>query len=292
MSSVLSLDLGGTNLRGGLVDAASLGSPEPLGHWPAPARLEAFRDHVGSLIEAHKVARIGIAVPGLVAGTRCVWIPNLPYLDGVDLTDLFPGVEIALGNDAQMALLSEAALGAARGQSDALLLAIGTGIGSAVLSGGCILRGPSGSAASFGWAVADLDDQGDPVHGWLERMASGRALDAIASAAGLANGAELIKQAREGDVEVRRLLEPPAAALGTTLASAVALLGSRTIIISGGVADALDMLAPLILDALRRHLPPHLRGVEVMAGTFGPGASLVGAGLAALGNPLWKEILS
>jgi glucokinase len=93
-------------------------------------------------------------------------------------------------------------------------------------------------------------------------------------------------------VEVRRLLEPPTAALGTTLAGAVALLGSRTIIISGGVADALDMLAPLILDALRRHLPPHLRGVEVMAGTFGPGASLVGAGLAALGNPLWKEILS
>jgi glucokinase len=205
------------------------------------------------------------------------------------LADQFPGPEIALGNDAQMALLAEAALGAARGQSDAILLAIGTGIGSAVLSDGRILRGPSGSAASFGWAVADLDDRGDPVHGWLERMASGRALDAIASAAGLANGAELIKQVREGDAKVRRLLGPPAAALGTTLAGAVALLGSSSIIVSGGVAEALDMLAPLILEALRRNLPPHLRGIEIIAGTFGPSASLVGAGLAALGNPLWKE---
>lgn len=291
MSAILSLDLGGTNLRAGLVGAASPGSPDLLDHWPAPANLEAFRHRICGLIERHEVARIGIAVPGLAAGTGCIWIPNLAYLDGVDLADLFPGVEIALGNDAQMALLAEAALGAARGRSDAILLAIGTGIGSAVLSDGRILRGPSGSAASFGWAAADLDDPGDPAHGWLERMASGRAFDAIASTAGFANGAELIHRAREGTAVACQLLERPAAALGTALAGAVALLGSSTIIVSGGVAESLDVLAPLILDALRRHLPPHLRGVDIRAGTFGPGASLVGAGLAALGNPLWKETL-
>lgn len=292
MSKTLCLDLGGTNLRAGLVDQASPGRPEPLDHRPAPADLTAFRDHVGGLVDKHGISRIGIAVPGLAAGTRCIWIPNLPYLDGVDLTELFPGVRIALGNDAQMALLAEAAMGAAHGRSDAILVAIGTGIGSAVLSDGRILRGPSGSAASFGWAAADLEDQGDPVHGWLERMASGRALDAAAQAVGLATGMELVDRARQGDPDALRLLERPAAALGTTLAGAVALLGSSTIMVSGGVAESLDVLAPLVLDVLRRHLPPHLRRVEIIAGTFGPSASLVGAGLAALGNPLWKETLS
>jgi len=292
MKGILSLDLGGTNLRAGLVDAASPGRPELLDQWPAPANFDAFCDRVGGLIAKCDVSRIGIAVPGLVAGTGCIWIPNLPYLDGIDLADLFAGAEIALGNDAQMALLAEAALGAARGRADVILLAIGTGIGSAVLSDGRILRGPLGSATSFGWAAADLDDPGDPVHGWLERMASGRALDAIAWTAGLTNGAELVNRAREGNAEAYQLLQQPAAALGTALAGAVAMLGSSTIIVSGGVAQSLDVLAPLILDALRRHLPPHLRGVDIIAGTFGPGASLIGAGLAALGNPLWKETSS
>jgi glucokinase len=289
MSKALCLDLGGTNLRAGLVDAASPGRPQPLDHRPAPADLKAFRAHIGSLMERYPVSRIGIAVPGLAAGTRCIWIPNLPYLDGVDLANLFPGIGVALGNDAQMALLAETAIGAAQGRSDAILVAIGTGIGSAVLSDGRIIRGPSSSAASFGWAVADLNDRGDPVHGWLERAASGRVLDAIAHAAGLASGMELVNQARHGNSDALRLLMKPAAALGTTLAGAVALLGSRTIIVSGGVAESLDVLGPLVLDALRRHLPPHLRGIEIITGTFGSSASLVGAGLAALGNPLWKE---
>jgi glucokinase len=117
-------------------------------------------------------------------------------------------------------------------------------------------------------------------------------LDAAAQATGLARGIDLVDRARQGDPDARRLLERPAAALGTTLAGAVALLGSRTVIVSGGVAKSLDVLAPLVLDVLLRHLPPHLRGVEIIAGAFGPGASLVGAGLAALGNPLWKETLS
>ena len=121
------------------------------------------RSGVGSrsLIDAHGVSRVGVAVPGLASGSVCGWVPNLPYLDGLDLARMFPGVTVALGNDAQLALLAEAALGAARGASDVILLAIGTGIGSAVLADGRIVRGRGGAAASFGWACADPSDPGD-----------------------------------------------------------------------------------------------------------------------------------
>ena len=161
--------------------------------------LGAFQRRVAGLIDEHTVSRVGVAIPGLASGTTCVWVPNLPYLDGQDLALVFPGVTVALGNDAHFALLAEAALGAARDVADVILVAIGTGIGSAVLADGRIVRGTGGAAASFGWACADPADVGDDVHGWLERHAAGPALDAIARRAGLADGRALIAAARAGD---------------------------------------------------------------------------------------------
>ena len=285
MTRALCVDLGGTRLRAALLAAG--GEAEPLGDWPAPGNLGAFRGRVAALIDTYDASRIGVAVPGLASGSICRWAPNLPYLDGLDLAPMFSGVTVALGNDAQLALLAEAALGSARGASDVILLAIGTGIGSAVFADGRIVRGPSGAAASFGWALADPTDSGDPSLGWLERNASGTALDAIARRAGWTDARALIAAARAGDRAALEALKKPCAALGATIAGAVALLGSQSVIVSGGVAEAIDALAPLILPVLKRHLPPHLSGVTLAPAEFGARASLIGAGLAAHGHPLW-----
>jgi glucokinase len=285
MTLALCVDLGGTRLRAALLEAQ--GKVELLGNWSAPANLEAFRRRVADLVDAHGVSRIGVAVPGLASGSVCSWAPNLPYLDGLDLARLSFGVTVALGNDAQLALLAEAALGAARDASDVILLAIGTGIGSAVLADGRIVHGPRGAAASFGWACVDPADAGDHALGWLERNASGTALDAIARRAGWTDGRALTAAARAVDDAALKALEKPAAILGAAIAGAVALLGSQSVIVSGGVAEGIDALAPLILPVLKRHLPPHLRDVTLSPAQFGAHSSLIGAGLAAHGHPLW-----
>jgi glucokinase len=49
----------------------------------------------------------------------------------------------------------------------------------------------------------------------------------------------------------------------------------------------MEVLAPLILPVLKRHLPPHLGDVTLAPAKFGARASLIGAGLAAHGHPLW-----
>ena len=284
MTLALCVDVGGTRLRAALLEAPR--KTELLGDWPAPGDLEAFRRRVADLIDAHGVSGIGVAVPGLASGSVCRWAPNLPYLNGLDLARMFFGVTVALGNDAQLALLAEAALGAARNASDVILLAIGTGIGSAVLADGRIVHGPSGAAASFGWACADPADGGDDALGWLD-SASATALDAIARRAGWTDSRALIATVRAGDRAGLEALEKPCAALGAAIAGAVALLGSQSVIVSGGVADGIDALAPLILPVLKRHLPPHLRDVTLAPAQFGARASLIGAGLAAQGHPLW-----
>lgn len=290
MTRTLAIDLGGTNLRAAVCSGDVL-ALRVLTHEAAPATLEDFQTRLGALAdEAGDIAAIGLAVPGLVEGSTCRWIPNLPYLDGQDLQKLFPSLAVAVGNDAQVAMLAEAVEGGARSLTDALLLAIGTGIGSAVLAGGRIVAGAQGGACSFGWACADIDDDGDDRSGWLERSASGRALDTAARGLGLANGAALIAEARSGNGDAMAALETPMRSLGTALAGAVALLNPQAVLISGGIADALDVMKPPLLAALRRQLPPHLRNIDIRPGAFGARAGLAGAALAGAAGAGWRHI--
>jgi len=287
MTAVLAIDLGGTNLRAGLAAGDGV-VPASLGRWPAPADLDALVARVGALAADSGITAIGFAVPGLVRGTTCVWVPNLPFLDGVDLATVFPDQRVVAGNDAQFALVAEAAAGTAYDVRNAILIAVGTGIGSAVLADGRILRGKGGAAASLGWACADLGDAGDDAHGWLERVASGTALDRIAASVGATDGPMLVGWARDGERKALGALTAPMVALGTALAGAIALTGAELVIFAGGVADGLDVLGPLMRPAIVRHLPPHLRGVRLAAGQFGSGGALVGAGLAAHRHPVWS----
>src|SRR5207244_6991072 len=126
---VLALDLGGTSLRAALAPPDDPAALSELGRWAAPSTLESFARLFGE-IEAAAAAKaaltgIGITAPGLVEGTTCRWIPNLPYLDGTDLGRLAnpDSGPFAAGNDAHFALLAEATLGAARGATDAILIA-------------------------------------------------------------------------------------------------------------------------------------------------------------------------
>jgi glucokinase len=317
MSAVLGIDLGGTRLRAAWTTAAR---PAPagttqslvpahapldvraLGEEPAPrtaadlaARVTAHADAARAASGCEIVA-IGVTIPGLVDGTVCRWVPNLPYLDGVDLATLLGPAgggrtTVVAGNDAQLALLAEAANGAASGTRDAILVAVGTGIGSAVLSQGRIARGAHGGACSFGWACADLSDRGDERSGWLERNASGRALDALgATLDPPRDGAGLIEAARGGDGVALTTLQPAVAALGATLAGAVGLLDPEVVLLAGGVAAATDVLQPLLREALAPHLPRHLRDVPVRAGAFGPRAGIAGALIAARSGPTWWEL--
>jgi glucokinase len=299
MTAVLGIDLGGTRARfawtaaGGALDADEL-TTEPVPR-TAAALAELISVQAGRAAQraGGPVVSIGVTVPGLVEGTVCRWVPNLPHLDGVDLAELLAplAVPVVVGHDAQIALLAETTLGACRGVHDALLVAIGTGIGSAVLAGGRIVRGTRGGAASLGWACADLADDGAGRSGWLERQAAGRALDALGARLDPPrDGAGLVEAARAGDPDALGALRTVSAALGTAVAGAVALLDPEVVIFAGGVADALDVLGPLLRDELDRRLPPHLRGQQALrSGEFGPRAGLVGALIAARKGPHWWE---
>jgi glucokinase len=299
MTAVLGIDMGGTSARfgwapaGGALEVGALAAESAPRTTAALAQLVSDQAAAAADAAGAPVVGIGVTIPGLVEGTVCRWVPNLPHLDGVDLAELLAplAVPVIVGHDAQIALLAETTLGACRDVRDALLVAVGTGIGSAVLAGGRIVRGARGGAASLGWACADLSDDGAGRSGWLERQAAGRALDALGARLDPPrDGAGLVEAARAGDPAALAALGTVAAALGTAVGGAVALLDPEVVVFAGGVAAALDVLGPLLRDELDRRLPPHLRGAqELRAGDFGPRAGLVGALIAARKGAHWWE---
>jgi glucokinase len=287
MTPALALDLGGTNLRAAL--ATETGELRMLLRRAAPRDLAEHREVTAGLIAEHRVTSVGLALPGLVEGTTARWMPNLPWLDGIDLATLWPGTRVAAANDAHFALLAEAATGAAASVRHAILLAIGTGIGSAILCDGRVVRGAGGGAVSFGWACADPAAPRDDRAGWLEAHAAGPALDRAAAELGLTDGAALVAAARSGDALAGMAVARVAQILGAALAGAVALTGAERVIVAGGVSAALDLIGPIALERLRTHLPPHLRQVTLVPARHGSDASLAGAALAAQGHPIWED---
>jgi predicted NBD/HSP70 family sugar kinase len=287
--SILAVDVGGTRYRAGLASSDDPCAVSPIGVWPAPRTLDEFVALIGTQLEEYGAQRLGLAIPGLAEGTTCRWVPNLPYLDGFDLGRRFPGVDAALGNDAHFALLAELLAGAAGELQNALLIAVGSGIGSAVLADGRIVLGNRGGACSFGWAAADLADPDNERSGWLELQSSGRALDRIAAGIGLRDGADLIDAARVGSAQAIEALRPPMLALAVALAGAAALLAPEAVVFAGGVGAGLDILGPLIRPALVARLPPHVRGIELRAARFGSRASLIGAAFAGARGAEWRR---
>jgi glucokinase len=104
------------------------------------------------------------------------------------------------------------------------------------------------------------------------------------------DGRGLVAAAIAGDAAARATLDRVGAILGTALAGAVAVLDPGVVIISGGLADAVDVLVPALHGALTRQLPAHLRDIEVVGGALGPAAGLIGALIAARGGPEWWQV--
>lgn len=289
----LGIDVGGTNLRTVVFDGHRVRS---LGRQPSPRSLDELVAAVHAAVSSAARAgvapdAIGIGLPGTVSGTVVEWVPNLSFLDGVDLGAAIEvdDLPVTLGNDAQFALLGEAWTGAARDVRSALLVAVGTGIGGAVLVDGRVVRGSHGAASSFGWAVLDTSDPGDRDLGHLERVASGTAISRRAAAMlPPRSGEQLVSDAREGDPEAVAVVASIGELLGAAIAGAASFLDPELVLIGGGVSAAYDVLGPGLHTALARWGSPWGRRVPVRPTQLGDEAGAVGAVRAAvLGQEAW-----
>lgn len=187
----IGIDLGGTTMTAGLVNEnfEILGKITWATRLPRPAAdLEkALADLCRTVARENKVSfddvrYVGIGTPGSVNFTTGFvgYNTNFGYYDwnlGPDLEALL-GCKVYVENDANAAAYGEYIAGGAKGYKDAVIVTLGTGIGSGIILGGKILRGFNFAAGEMGHTVIVKGGRRCNCgrHGCWERYASSRAL--------------------------------------------------------------------------------------------------------------------
>ncbi|MBZ5626557.1 MAG: ROK family protein [Acidobacteriia bacterium] len=282
---VLGIDIGGTQIRAGMVDEkgailASRTIPTPN---DLDGLLPSLQDAIHWLLEATTLpAGVGIGCKGIINPdtTEVEILPGpLHFLEGLrlsNLTGLPMDVPVFADNDARSALAGERIWGAARGHDNVLMLTLGGGVGGAVIANGHLLRGHSGVAGHLGHITIDPDG---PLcacgnRGCLETVFSARAIEGEARAAvhrgcvstltrlfreqpQLATCRTIFQAASEGDALSIAIVSKAIRRLGAGIAGLLHVFDPELVIIGGQVADAGEEL----LEPLREEVWNRSRGL-------------------------------
>ncbi|MBL8859019.1 MAG: ROK family protein [Planctomycetes bacterium] len=296
---LVGIDLGGTGIKAGACDETgrildSKSIPTGLGDGP-----EAVLDRMAQLardLGADK--RVGVGSPGLIdhANGRVLESPNLLTMQGVPMRREiarrlgFAERDVILENDANCAAFGEQWCGAGKGESDMLLVTLGTGVGGGLVLAGKLYGGPGGMAGEIGHVCIDPD--GPPCgcgrRGCVEQFASATAAIRRAKDKGLPRAkpgdlVQLSRLAREADGPERALLHDIGRDLGRGLGMVVCLLDLRTYVIGGGFGAATDVLEAGIRVGLRdRSYGDRLQSVRILPAQLGSDAGWIGAARLAL----------
>jgi glucokinase len=305
---VIGVDLGGTKLLAGTVDAALRVHHRAYRVSRHDAVVETIVEAVEEAREAAagQVLAVGVGVPCLVTPVTGVAMScnHFPLVD-VPLRDLLAerlGMSVVVDNDATAALVAEWRYGAARGARNALILTIGTGVGGGILADGRIVRGATGAAGELGHIV--IDESGPPCpgncpnHGCLEAFVSGPALAregrARAEASpesglgrALAAGREITgplvtELAHDGDEVAREAVAVLGRHLGVGVANLVNVFNPEVVVVGGGLIGAGDLLlAPARSVVAARALVPARDQVRIVPARFGDESGMLGAAALA-----------
>ncbi len=188
--SILGIDLGGTKLAAAIFTAQGDVLREettPLEKRSGAETGELLLGRINALISEQRekqnpVQSIGIAVPG-ISYKECgtVWAPNIQGWEAFPLRDeirkLDHGIPFTIDSDRTCYVLGERWKGVAQGCTDAIYLAVGTGIGAGILVNGEVLRGANDIAGSIGWMALERPyDEKYIECGCLESSASGEGI--------------------------------------------------------------------------------------------------------------------
>ena len=275
-SWVVGVDLGGTKIALGLIDAhnqivARCRIPTEA-HEGVQSVVERIAGCVAQLAEAvpagDRVSALGICSPGPVDHRAGMLLdpPNLPGLHHTPLRAALSerlGLPVVLEHDAKAAALGEYHYGAGRGERSMVYIVLGTGVGGAIIVDGQLYRGASNSAGEIGHIT--LDRGGDlcscGCRGCVETYVSGpglaRRYARAVQAAGLEESPELVtgelvaRLARQGDPIALRVMAEGGEALGVAVASMAMILDIELYVVGSSVARAGDLL----LSSARRTVP-------------------------------------
>jgi glucokinase len=298
---IVAIDVGGTNLKGAVVDRCGRASTVQRRSADRDAGPDAviaavvelacdLADPSAEIGANERPGAVGLAVPGIVdevTGT-VVTAANLRWLD-VPIGPIVHervGLEVAVSHDVRAGAVAEGLLGAAKGHRDYLFVTLGTGIGAAVVIDGRPHTGARGLGGELGHVAIErrgpLCGCGHP--GCLEALASAGHIaaryGAMAGGERSVTTEEVARRAAAGDPVAAEIWIEALDALAVAIANYAALLDPELVVVGGGMAAAGDDL----FVPLRERLVAHMRFGEpppVVPAALGADAGRHGAAIAA-----------
>ena len=238
-------------------------------------------------LEVDRATAIGIGVPMNLDRKTGIGLGavNLP-LRSLDIAghvrERF-GLPVGVENDGNTIALAEWRVGAGRGTTDLVALALGTGVGGGLVLDGKLYRG----WAELGHVVVKAD--GPPCQGnchgrgHLEALATGEAAEraAVELWGPTADSHRLVREALDGDAAARGALERIGHYLGLAIGSLANIFAPELVIVGGGFGlAAWELLRePAVAAARREALQPADEELRIVRAELGDDSGLVGAGL-------------
>ncbi len=254
-------------------------------------------------IKPSEASSIGIGCPGIcnsdlgiVEYTNNLGFHNVPLKTDVEKEFNIP---VYLDNDANAAAFGEFVAGAAKGARNAVVITLGTGVGSGIIIDGKIYRGTNFAAGEIGHTVIVAD--GLPCScgrkGCFEAYSSATGLVNMTRKAAAENPGSLInklieedgkisartayKAAKQGDEAGIRLTEEYVKYLAVGIANVINTFQPDILCIGGGVCNEGDLLLKPLKDAVYREIYSRdsKKTTELTICTLGNDAGIIGAAM-------------
>lgn len=281
MGAVLALDVGASRIKAALVTAdggrlAELVRPTERADGPAAvllrvgdvaAELISAAGSAGSPLLADGIRAGGAAVCGTVDWAGRVSSVNLGW-HGIDVGAAVSerlGFPVTVINDAHAGAIGEGAFGAAAGLRDFLYVALGTGIGAALVLNGRVVSGANGHAGELGHI--EVERPGRPcacgAHGCLETVISAAAIETRWAQMhdSPQTAWQIIDRVIAGDPAASGIWSDALDALAASLLTTMSLIDPGTIVLGGGLSNAREHL----LGPLARTMRSRVRSFQVPA---------------------------
>ncbi len=313
---VVGIDMGGTKILASVIDDSgrilSRKKTATIATQGTQSIIDRISDLVDSVIqkaeiEKQKISAIGIGAPGPIKSEEgiVVFAPNLGW-HNVPLKQSLEhktGLLTYLDNDVNVGTLGEYAFGAGRGKKSIVGIFVGTGIGGGIIIDGKLFYGSSSTAGEIGHTIIKVGGPkcGCGNRGCLEAIASrtaitkqlrrriliqkeesilpklnGNQLDTIKSGS-------IAKAFRQGDKPTVKVIKKATKYIGISIASTVNFLNPETIILGGGLIEALgEEVIKRIRHFAKKYAIQHaMSGVEITTAQLGDDAGIIGAAVLA-----------
>jgi len=295
MAYFFGIDIGGSNIKIGLVDS-EYGLLEKVKY---PTRvLKKKEDFVAGFSDILKnefgnhpeVEEIGIGVPGTISrdARSTLELPNLGVLGNTNLLERLenyhPGKHFYMDNDAHVAALGEYYFGKEKVPENYVFITLGTGVGGAAIIDHHIFRGGDGNPMEIGHIMSQGGKTLEQIIGkaglkdLLNEMLEKNKSRILGKSVEVWDTKQVLAAAREEDKVALKVFKRIGVLLGEALVSTIRLLDIKTIIVGGGISQSYNYVINPMEKVLHKNLTPYYTSkLEIKKATLANEAGIVGA---------------